>query len=123
MAARCGLAFAEEGAAGVEVEEGDLEEDPGAKEELLRCLPGHGRWRGGVAAAARCSAPSRGRAERLGFGRGATGRGWGKRGRMGAFKGAPGISGRSCGRGSPAVSPVISGALVRGRWVWQAGPG
>ena len=41
---RRGLAFAEEGTAGVEVEEGDLEEDPGAKEELLRCLPGPGRW-------------------------------------------------------------------------------
>ena len=37
-AARRGPAFAEEGAAGVEVDEGDLEEDPGAKEELLRQL-------------------------------------------------------------------------------------
>ena len=34
----------------------------------------------------------------------------GEAGSQGAFKGAPGISGRSCGRGSPAVSPVISGA-------------
>ena len=37
-AARRGPAFAEEGAAGVEVEEGDLEVGPGAKEELLMLL-------------------------------------------------------------------------------------
>ena len=36
--ARRGPAFTEEGAAGVEVVEGGLEEDPDAKEELLRRL-------------------------------------------------------------------------------------
>ena len=36
--ARRGPAFTEEGAAGVEVGEGGFEEDPGAKEELLRWL-------------------------------------------------------------------------------------
>ena len=36
--ARRGPAFVEKGTAGVEVEEGDLEEGPGAKEEILRLL-------------------------------------------------------------------------------------
>ena len=60
---------------------GGLAETPGIEARLLRrSVEAERSWRD-PSAAGRCSAPSRGRAERLGFGRGAAGRVWGKRGR------------------------------------------
>ena len=80
----------EKGAAGVEVEEGDLEEGPGAKEEILRLLlVAEMSWVCWTSAAQRqwcthggaelCSGRNKPRRPRVGFGASAVERKWGRR--------------------------------------------
>jgi hypothetical protein len=87
---------------------------PGAKAKQLRGLVGARVRRGGMVAAAGCSAPSIDWAERLGFGRG--GCGWEQGGPRGGLKRAPGIS--AC-----APKKETGEVLARGSRLAVARPG
>jgi len=114
----------EKGAAGVEVEEGDLEEGPGAKEEILRLLlVAEMAWACWTSAAQRqrcarggaelCSGRSKTRRPRLGFG-GVCGGEMRHRGVAGAFKEGPGILGRRAQERKPAKISGFRCARERG---------
>jgi hypothetical protein len=114
----------EKGAAGVEVEEGDLGEGPGAKEEILRLLlVAEMAWACWTSAAQRqrcarggaelCSRRSKARRPRVGFGASAVAR-CVAGGVAGAFKEGPGILGRCAQERKPAKISGFRCARERG---------
>ena len=112
------------GAAGVEVEEGDLGEGPGAKEEILRLLlVAEMAWACWTSAAQRqrcarggaelCSGRSKARRPRVGFGASAVAR-CDAGGVTGVFKEGPGILGWRAQERKPAKISGFRCARERG---------
>ena len=104
------------GACRLEVEGSKLGEGLAHGAELQMLLVGAGRpWRGRSAAEQRCGGSAEQDVRRLGYGRGAAGRGWGREGRRANYRRGPGISAGHSGIMIPSNSPVISAAALRCR--------